>query len=55
MIKDLQISFNEPWTGTYVEGVKSFWFDDEKDFWGWLNRMYDILSTKYDNVSIKEV
>ena len=30
MIKDLQISFNEPWTGTYVEGVKSFWGNKKK-------------------------
>lgn len=55
MIRDLRIGFNEPWTGTYVEGVKSFWFDSEKDFWEWFNRTYDILATKYDNVTIKEV
>jgi hypothetical protein len=55
MIKDLRIGFSEPWTGTYVEGVKSFWFDDERDFWKWFERTSNILATKYDNVSIKEV
>lgn len=47
MIKIVEISFYEPWTGIHVKGTKPMWFTDEADFDNWIGKTYVELINKY--------
>lgn len=56
MIKLIQISFYEPYTGIYVEGTKPMFFYDEKDYENWEEKTYNAFIEKYGyGIRIKEI
>lgn len=47
MIKDIEISFYEPYTGVYVKGVKPMFFKNKQDYDNWVGKTYVELIKRY--------